>query len=97
MKAVTNSQYRFLSTVTCQCDTETLMSRREGALTLSWGWAGTQNQVPSPVDVSGERMPHTLNERCPDMAILRDNDCGGQGQSRPNLSLLRFTDLTEDM
>lgn len=92
MKAVPNSQYGFPNTMTCLCDSETLTSRREGAVTLSCGWAGTQNQVPSSADVSWERMPHTLNEplslSCLDMAILRDNDCGGQGQRRPNLSLL---------
>ena len=53
MKAVTDSKYGFLRTVTCLCVCETLSTRREGAMTLSCGWAGTQNQVPSPADVSG--------------------------------------------
>ena len=92
MKAVTNSQYGFPNTMTCLCDTETLMSRREGAVTLSWGWAGTENQIPSPADISGEQVPHTLNEpmslSCREMAILRENDYGRQCQRRPNLCLL---------
>ena len=92
MKAVTDPPYGVPRTMTCLCDSKTLTSRPEGAMTLSCGWAGTEKQIPSPVDVSGDWMPHTLNEptslRCPDMAILRDNDYGGQCQRRPNLSLL---------